>query len=246
MVAGTIGGHQHWFRLDTGAARTQILAHGEVAGLAPVKSESSAGAFGQPASADIVTISDLAVGELAVPELDVRRMAADSGQQYLLGMDVLGRYCCRFRFDAGLLELGRSPAVEADLDLTVDERGHPYVELAWDGVTASACWDSGGGITAVDKAFAEAHPDLLEPAGSSSGTDSTGARFEVPTFRLAGPAIAGVAFPSARVAVLDLAPMNRNLEFPMDVILGAPTMLRANWLFDFPARRWAAPQLISS
>jgi hypothetical protein len=161
-------------------------------------------------------------------------------------MDLLGRYCCRFRFGTGVLELSESPAAEADLDLIVDERGHPYVELAWGDVTASACWDSGGGVTVVDKAFADAHPELLVPAGSSSGTDSTGAQFEVSTFTLAGPTIAGTAFPSARVAVLDLAPVNAGLKLPMDVILGAPTMRRANWLFDFPARRWAAPRLIGS
>jgi hypothetical protein len=244
-VRGSIARRSCLFWLDTGAARTQVLAEGELAELAPVRSERSAGTFGQRASYQVVTISDLVVGDLRVPELDVHRVPTDIGQQYLLGMDVLGRYCCRFRFDAGLLELARSPAAEADRDLTMDDRGHPYVELSFDGITASACWDSGGGITVVDKAFADRHPDLLTPAGSSSGTDSTGLRFEVPMFVLAGPTVAGVAFPSPRVAVLDLSPINtEHPEFPMDVILGAPTMRHANWLFDFPSRRWAAPQLI--
>jgi predicted aspartyl protease len=245
-VPGSIAGRTCLFWLDTGAARTQVLADGALADLAPVSSESSAGAFGQHASFEIVTVDDLTVGDLVIPKLDVHRVPPDIGQQYLLGMDVLGRYCCRFRFDAGLLELSDSPAGEADLDLTVDERGHPYVQLAWDGVTASACWDSGGGITVVAKTFADAHPDLLVPLGSSSGTDSTGTQFEVPTFTLAGPTIAGVAFPSVRVAVLDLAPVNAGLKSPMDVILGAPTIRHANWLFDFPARRWAAPELTAS
>lgn len=244
MVRGSIGGRQHWFRLDTGAVRTQVLAEDELAELTPVHSAPSAGAFGQHASRQVVTIRDLAVGDLLIPELDVTRVPVGSGQQYLLGMDVLGAYCCHFQFDTGLLELGGSPAAGADLDLTVDDRGHAYVELAWGDVTASACWDCGGGITVVDKAFRDSHPDLFVAAGSSSGTDSTGQSFSTPTFRLAGPAIAGVPFPSPRVAVLDLSPVNRDLEFPMDVILGAPTIRVANWLFDFPARHWAAPRLL--
>jgi hypothetical protein len=246
MVPGSVAGRQLWFRLDTGAARTQIVADGDVTEPVSGLSETSAGAFGQRASKQIVTMSDLTVGDLAIGELDVVRVPTDSGQQNLLGMDVLGRFCCHFRFDTEMLELAESPTAEADLDLTVDDRGHAYVELAWGSVTASACWDSGAGITVVDRAFLDEHPELFVAAGSSSGTDSTGASFSTPTFTLAGPAIAGVPFPSARVAVVDLGPVNKDLEFPMDVILGAPTIRRANWLFDFPARRWRAPQLVGS
>jgi hypothetical protein len=246
MVLGTIAGRDSWFRLDTGAARTQLVADGDLAELTAAVSEASAGAFGQPASRQIIAISDLTIGDLAIGELDVAVVPADSGQQNLLGMDVLRRFSCHFRFDAELLELAESPAAGADLDLTVDDRSHAYIELSWGAVIASACWDSGGGITVVDRGFTDEHPELFVAAGSSSGTDSTGASFSTPTFTLAGPAIAGVPFPSARVAVVDLGPVNKDLEFPMDVILGAPTIRRANWLFDFPARRWRAPQLTGS
>ena len=33
--------------------------------------------------------------------------------------------------------------------------------------------------------------------------------------------------------------VNSTLEYPMDLILGYPTIRQADWLFDFPARRWA-------
>lgn len=250
MVPGVIAGARRWFRLDTGAAVTDLVADEHLAALRPVRSHSSAGAFGQAATSDVVVVRDLVIGDLAIGELEVSRAPAGAGRQNLLGMDVLGRYCCRFRFDAGLLELTASPATgagrELTRDLTVDDRGHPYVPLRWESITASACFDSGGGITVVDQAFQARHPGLFTAAGQSVGTDSTGASFATPMFRLAGPAITGVRFPPIRVAVLDLAPVNRDLEFPMDVILGAPTISRANWLFDFPARRWAAPQLLAS
>jgi hypothetical protein len=32
----------------------------------------------------------------------------------------------------------------------------------------------------------------------------------------------------------------------MDATLGVPPISCANWLFDFPARHWAVPQLIGS
>jgi hypothetical protein len=258
MVPGSIGGRTYWFRLDTGAAVSDVVADEHLAGLTALRSHSSAGAFGQAAVSDIVVVRDLVLGELSIAEMEVRRVPAGADRQNLLGMDVLGRHCCRFRFDAGLLELTGSPADrdQLTLDLTMDDRGHPYVQLDWTGagtstaaatrVSASACFDSGGGITVVDRAFRDRHPELFTAAGQTAGTDSTGAGFAGPAFWLAGPSIAGTAFPPAKVAVLDLAPVNRDLEFPMDVILGAPTISHANWLFDFPARRMAVPQLVSS
>jgi hypothetical protein len=35
-----------------------------------------------------------------------------------------------------------------------------------------------------------------------------------------------------------LSQVNSTLDKPMDLILGYPTILLADWLFDFPARRW--------
>ena len=64
--------------------------------------------------------------------------------------------------------------------------------------------------------------------------------------KMAGPAIGGVMFAATRVVVVDLEPVNRELQHPMDVILGAPVIRQTNWLFDFPARRGAAPELLAA
>jgi hypothetical protein len=42
--------------------------------------------------------------------------------------------------------------------------------------------------------------------------------------------------------VVDLAGANSMLRYPMDLIVGYPTIRRAEWLFDFPARRWGYAQ----
>jgi len=39
--------------------------------------------------------------------------------------------------------------------------------------------------------------------------------------------------------VVDLSRANATLDLPMDLILGYTTLRQANWLFDFPAKRWA-------
>jgi hypothetical protein len=241
MVDAGIAGRPYRLRLDTGAGRTQLVADDYLASLPSRARHTSAGAFGQPQDADVITVSDLTIGGLAVPRLDVVRVDAP-GQQHLLGMDVLRDHCCEFRFDSDLLVVDGPSAGRAGLDLQLDDRGHLCVQLSWGAVAATGCWDSGAGISVVDRAFHRQHPELFTGAGRAAGTDSTGAQFATPTCTLAGPLVGGIELPASKVAVIDMSPMNRELEFPLDLIIGYPLLRQANWLFDFPARRWAPPK----
>jgi hypothetical protein len=110
--------------------------------------------------------------------------------------------------------------------------------LRWPGVTGRAVWDSGAGATVVNRAFLLAHPELFEETGTTSGTDTTGAEMETPLLRMAGPVIGGRQFGSHLVVAVDISGTNSTLRYPMDLIVGYPTIRQAEWLFDFPARRW--------
>lgn len=122
----------------------------------------------------------------------------------------------------------------------MDGRDHPYVEVSWPGVTAQTCWDTGSGITIVNRDFWLAHPRLFEEIGTSAGTDATGATIETPAVLVAEAVIGGRSFASHKAAVVDLTQANSTIELPMDLILGYPALRQADWLFDFPARRWMA------
>lgn len=240
LVDGSIAGRPFRFMLDTGAVRTQVVADEPIAALPSHGQRVSPGVFATDAHA-LVMISDLVVGPLAAPALEVERIEA--GQPDVcsaLGMDVLGHRCCHLRFDTGMLILERSPAAGAGHALRVGDDGHAYVDVHWPGVTtARACLDTGAGITLVDQRFLHAHPGLFTPAGSSAGTDSTGARAEADMFMMTGAHIGGALFAPHKTASIDLSKPNAALAQPMDFILGYPTFRQANWLLDFPARRWA-------
>ena len=239
LIDGTVDKRPRRFLLDTGAARSQVLADPYTTNLAAVSTEGSFGAIAEAAN-ELVRISELAVGPLRARNLAVTRVAAERpGARDLVGMDVLADACCRFDLDRRRLRIETSPHPDAELPLVMDERGHSYVELAWIDARAQACFDTGAGLTIVDQAFIDKHPDLFEPAGTSTGTDSTGAQVDTPLFLMAGPAIGGIQLTAHTVAAIDLAPVNATLELPMDLILGYPTIRQASWLFDFPARRWS-------
>jgi aspartyl protease len=244
-VEGTAAGRRRRFLLDTGAARTQLVADDTTADLPVTGTDSSHGVFG-PVSHPLVTVPDLAIGPLRPGPLQVTRAGGGegAGQHNLLGMDVLRGYACHFRFGAALLLLGASPDTRAGLGLHLGERGHCYVTVTWPAssgpaVTAHACWDSGAGITVAGQAFAGRHPGLFAPAGQTEGTDSSGTHASTPLAQMAGPVIGGARFAPHVAAVADLSAVNATLSDPMDLILGYPTLAQADWLFDIPARRWA-------
>jgi hypothetical protein len=237
LVDVTIAGRPYRLVLDTGAARTLLDPDDYTRGLTPVGQDASSAAFGGRVTEPLVTVTDLAAGPLHVPSLDVTRSDREVGSR--LGMDVLGRYCCHFRFDAGYLDLEAPPGILAKNDLETDRRGHVLVDVHWPGASGRACWDTGSSPTVVDRAFWLGHPGLFEQIGVTVGTDGQGARAETPLLLMAGPVIGQRAFGRHRAVAVDLSEMNRTLDHPMDLILGYPTIRQADWLFDFPARCWA-------
>ena len=240
LVEGTVAGRPYRFVLDTGAARTQLEADEYTSGLATAAGDISSGAFGGHTADQVVTVTDLAVGPLHVAALDVVRVPGGGPMPgNLLGMDVLRQHACHFRLDASVLELEATPAARADQELLMGPRGHVYVEVRWPGVTGQACWDTGAGATVVNRDFWLGHPELFEEIGTSAGTDSSGTQAQTPLLRMAGPVIGHRAFDGHNVVAVDLSGVNAGVEYPMDLILGYPTLRQADWLFDFPARRWA-------
>jgi gag-polyprotein putative aspartyl protease len=236
LVEATVAGRPYRLLLDTGAARSQLDADEYTLSLSPVPGDGSSAAFGGQVTDPVVTITDLVAGPLWIPALDVTR--SERRLANLLGMDVLGQHRCHFRLAEAVLDL-EAPGYEASHELLVGPRGHPYVEVNWPGVSGLACWDTGAGATVVNRAFWLEHPELFEPIGTSAGTDAHGEQVETSLLLMSGPVIGQRSFGSHKAVAVDLSGVNSTLEYPMDLILGYPTIRQADWLFDFPARRWA-------
>lgn len=242
LADGTVAGRPYRFTIDTGAAQTSMAADEYTRGLPALGETDSAGVFAAKSS-PVVTVTDLAVGGLRADKLAVARAdygaGGADGAANLLGMDILRQHACHFRLDDGVLELERPPGPLAEHELLMDSRGHPFVEVRWPGIAAQACWDTGSGPTLVDLAFWREHRYLFEDAGMSEGTDSSGTTARAPLMLMTEALIGARRFRRHKVVVVDLSHINDSAELRMDLIVGYPTLRQANWLFDFPARRWA-------
>jgi hypothetical protein len=235
-VDAVLAGRPYRLLLDTGAARTQLNADEYTSALRPVGEDASSACFGDRVTEPVVTITDLAIGPLRLATLEVTR--SDHGLGQMLGMDILRQYCCHFRLEAGVLGLDAPPGINAGHKLSLGPRGHVYVEVHWPGVSGRACWDTGASATVVDRDFWLSHPQLFEQVGVTVGTDANGDQAETPLLLMAGPVIGQRAFLRHKAVAVDLSEVNGTLEYPMDLILGYPTIRQADWLFDFPADRW--------
>ena len=241
-VDGTVDGRPYRFLLDTGAARSSIVADDYTLTFPSIEKHDSSGVFAA-SSADVITVPGLAVGPIARREFTLVRAPVDSpGTNTLIGMDLLKDFRCRFLFDENrvLLENSAAPAAHPALQaLFLDAKAHPYVDVQFGAATAHAVWDTGASLTVVDLAFIRRHPEAFQESGTSTGTDATGTSVETPMFDMAATVIGGATFPPVRVAGVELSPVNATIQTPMDLILGYNILSRAHWLFDFPRRQWA-------
>ena len=242
FVDGTIEEKPYRFLLDTGAAKSSVVFDAYTSTLTTTDKHQSSGVFAK-SSNDLITLPRLEVGPISKTNVIVTRTEEGNPEvRSLIGMDLLKEFRCHFLFDENRVVVGEYFALLSDQpvqDLIFDKAFHPYLDVQFGAITAHAVWDTGASLTIVDTTFINNHPDLFQAAGSSTGTDSTGEQVETPMFIMAESVIGGSVFPPNRVASVDLSFVNATIEIPMDLILGYTMQSKANWLFDFPGKKWA-------
>lgn len=247
LVDGTLGNQPYRFLLDTGAAQTTVARDGYTATFGRLDTGYSMGVFASRAF-ELITVPTLTIGTITRHAFTIaRRPEGDVDRHNLIGMDLLGAVCCHFLFDACRVSTDPAEAATSGLvfeELYLSPRSHPYITVQLGDHSAAAIWDSGSGITVADLGFISRHPGMFRPAGQSYGIDATGAQMETPTFTMTAPTIGGCRIPAHRVAGVDLSGMNAAIQRPADLILGYTTLSRANWVMDFPGKRWAISKLL--
>lgn len=242
FVDGTIGANAYRFLLDTGAARTSVILDGYTSKFNSTERSGSSGLFAN-SSDDLITVPSIDVGPISKEQFTLVRVAdKDPSISNLIGMDLLKDLCCHFLFDEDRVLVDANDELRdrfAFQELMFDNRCHPYIDVQCGTLNAKAVWDTGASITVVDSHFIQKQPACFQEVGGSTGTDSTGAKMEAPMFIMSAAVIGDTLFPPHKVAGVDLSHVNSTIERPMDLILGYSTLSKANWLFDFPGKRWA-------
>lgn len=215
--------------LDTGALRTVLIDLPSSARRAGT--QETAGAFG-PRVVTEWEVGEIRLGSLRAGPLIVHGIDDAPGLHPVVALDVLGAGAWQLDLSSKTLITGMTSMRGCAYMSTAN--GHILAEMRWPTAAATALWDTGAGITLIDRRFAEAHPTLFEHAGSTTATDVLGSHGELGLARVSGYNIDGIHFDGHIVAIADLP------EIPdrIDAAIGFPTVSQARWTVDVPTHRW--------
>ncbi|MCC7450560.1 MAG: hypothetical protein IT324_24305 [Anaerolineae bacterium] len=240
-VDGMIGSSEYHFLLDTGAAKTSVVADEYTSTFISSEKHNSLNVFSS-SSDDVIIVPSITIGSITKQDFPVVRRAGNATRQTnLIGMNLIKDFCCHFLFDENRVAIESNDLVDTGRlfqELFFDKTFHPYINLEIGLAKAKAVWDTGASITVADVNFIKKHAALFQEAGQSAGTDASGSTVETPMFIMSEATIGNRLFPPHKVAGVDLSPLNSTAEIPMDLILGYSTLSKANWLFDFPRKQW--------
>ena len=227
--------------VDTGGGSCAFTATRQTEALDAVGSDDGWGATGTVTGHDIVIVPCVSLGPVVARDVRAGRIPTDDSlHPSYVGMNVLGHHRCHFKFTSAVLEIDEpTPPDVSPAPFAVLPAGQPVIDVRIGGEEATALWDTGASLTVVDEAFAAANPQLFEVAGPADVIDSAGVPFSTATATMSDCTIGDVHFAPTVCAIHDMSPVNDTLDTRMDLAVGTPLMVQADWLFDFPAGIWA-------
>jgi hypothetical protein len=241
-VDAVVGDEPVRFCLDTGAADCVVPHIPATADLAATGVDDGFGFTGFARRDDVVVVPRIVLGDIVVTDVDSTRTTPGSNVNPLLGMSVLDRFACEFRFGPSRLDLHDAPLADVGPwhELARWTPGpQPVVPIEIGGIGVLACWDTGAGLSAFDVGFVDGHPELFEHVRTSTGIDASGIAVPTDLARVPALDVGGVEFAPSTCAVVDLSPINERADTPLVAVLGTPIILQADWWFDFPRDRWS-------
>ncbi len=238
-VDADAAGAKHRLLLDTGSRRSSVPREGAFATAELHGTGTGRGASGDSATDQLIRIRSLGVGDLTMEDVLVELQPENWSHPPLLGTHVFEPYVCAFRFSKGRIDVDVDDHADA---ASWGDSWTPAVELCWDETLVRAVWDTGAGITIVDQAWAEQHPEAVTVSGvQDHGIDSTGRAVPGQRGTLMGFTVHGTRFAGGQpCGIVDLSPLNAHMSRgPINMFLGLPQIRQADWVLDFPQRKIA-------
>jgi predicted aspartyl protease len=245
-VVGKIQGEVCRFLLDTGCSRTSLNFDDFSSQFEKVGSEESSSIFGKT-QYDLIKIGRIEFGEIEENNVVLSRAKIGELDRKLLGMDILKKYRLHFSFHNRKVEINPHLSVNnlTTQELILDKGSIPHIKFEFGNSDVLAVWDTGASVTLVDIRFIEKHQTMFEKVGTEIVTDSTGFKVETPIYIVKPILLGNQEFSAHKVVGVNLSYVNANTEIPMGFVFGYSTLSKANWLFDFPQKKWAILEMIS-
>jgi hypothetical protein len=184
-----------------------------------------------------IDIGSALLGPLHAEKLRVARLQGKVGT---IGMDLLGRRPFGLQFGpqpALCWDVARLPPTLPGLR---QHRGELSLPVTLAGRSVRALWDTGAGLTCVDRALPGRLPNAFSFVQDvNGGKDSTGHAVSMKLYKLDHLQVGTEQFRDLSVLAIDFTVIHEHLSPDLELLLGFNAISDADWSFD-PARQlWA-------
>lgn len=225
--------------LDTGAGDKIAVPADDFFSDYPAADEArSHDGLGERRRAHYIRVQKLELGGVDFGPLSAKRVdRAPQPIPRLIGPQALARRGFSMNFELSRELVVDGPAPDRPWQwLALDSDKHLLIDAAFGAEPMRALFDTGAGITYVDRDYAAAHKADLELVGYLA----VAGRPDEPIYRAAALTIGGRRFEKVEVVPMDFAYMRQQTEEPkLSLLLGYNVITRADWHFDLARKKWS-------
>jgi hypothetical protein len=250
FVNAVLNGRAKKFLLDTGAYRTSVEVDEDNHFLPVLSVSESKGVSGGRTSCDLVRFDDFQVAGGPSGKLTLERCPPHTQVHNLLGIDSLSGRVVEMNFDESRLQV--LEAAPANVPMSPMQRsiwGHLVLPIQIGDRKGVATFDTGAEYTVVNQDLVSERSDLFRPVVVT--VDGRDRNVSAPAVDASGQVVGGTLYviDHLKVGTMDfgrqfvvamafLPEMKKRLSRSM--LLGANTIVGANWIFDLKRNRFGA------
>lgn len=241
-VDAALDGQWRRFQLDTGANSTIVTADEQTFAYPSTGKAMHRGAAGVTVECEVILPDELRLASLKVVQPAISRCDHGFAGFNNLGLDVIDGKIVEFDFQHSILQFQMTSSENRNWHLLKRyEKGHLGIAVQFGGLLRGAVFDTGAQLSAVDKDFVLAHPEMFTRLQSESPVGNvTGKPVAADFYELNEIAVERLRLKKLVVIAFDFGPDLRQYfgsETPF--ILGTNAIVKANWILDLKANRWA-------
>lgn len=125
-------------------------------------------------------------------------------------------------------------------DLKIGKMGHILLNVAIENKNYTSIWDTGAGLTTIDKKLITENPDNFIFLQKTEGDDCNEGSLKLNLYLAKSLNVGNILFKDLKVLVHEFEPISNVLGEQIDMALGFNALILKNWKFDLTNNTWWA------
>lgn len=131
-------------------------------------------------------------------------------------------------------------SIDKGSDLNVGKMGHILLNIDIENKSYISIWDTGAGLTTIDKKLVAENPNNFTFIQETEGNDCNEGSLKLNLYLAKKLRVGNIVFKDLKVLVHDFEPISQALGEQIDLALGFNALILKNWKFDLINKTWSA------